>query len=388
MHKRGLILMAAVFVVALLAAVPARAQFGAIEGDVKGADGKPVQNAQILIERTDIKGTYKTKSDKKGHYFHGGLPLGTYNISLFEPDQKMEGRPRDFVRGVRVRLGDPTPVHFDLKAAADRAAAAAAGVQLTPGKAGTQEAPQLTKEQRAQIEAEQKKRAAERERFEKLNKSFAAGMEALKVKNYDTAITELEAAAQTDPTQHVVFANLGEAYLGAARAKRGEEAKALLDKSIVAYEKAITLKADDASYYNNFALAQAQAGKIAEAQDSLAKAAALDPTNAGKYYFNLGAVLVNSGKAKESAEAFRKATQADPNYAEAWYQLGVALSGDAKLDEKTGKITAAPGTIEALQKYVELAPNGPNAEAAKSLAQTLGGSVQTQIKAEKASKKR
>ena len=32
--------------------------------------------------RTDIKGNYKCKTNKKGHYFYNGLPLGTYNITV------------------------------------------------------------------------------------------------------------------------------------------------------------------------------------------------------------------------------------------------------------------------------------------------------------------
>ncbi|HEV2473389.1 MAG TPA: carboxypeptidase-like regulatory domain-containing protein, partial [Chthonomonadales bacterium] len=50
------------------------AQITAVEGQVTGADGKPVPNAQILIVREDMKGTYKgAKTDKKGHYIYNGL---------------------------------------------------------------------------------------------------------------------------------------------------------------------------------------------------------------------------------------------------------------------------------------------------------------------------
>ncbi len=384
MFKRGFLILFAAVVLAGGAALPARAQFGALEGDAIDPDGKPLVGATVLIERTDIKGKYSVKTDKKGHYFHGGLPLGSYNITLLVGEQKM-----DFVQGVRVRLGDPTPVNFDLKAARDRAMAAQAGIKLEskPGQSG-ESAPQLTKEQRAQIEAQQKARDAQREKAEKLNKNFAAGVEALRTKNYEVAITELEAAAQMDATQHVVFAQLGEAYLGQARAKRGEEALALFIKSQENYQKAITLKPDSADYYNNMGLALAAAGKGAEAQEALSKAAQLDPPNAGRYFFNLGAVQVNAGRGKEATEAFRKATQADPNYAEAWYQLGVSLLGDAKVDPASGKTTPAPGTNEAFQKYLELAPTGPNAENAKGMIATLGGKVETQIKVDRGAKKR
>ena len=40
----------------LFCAGAAWAQISAIEGEVKGTDGKPAQGAQILIEREDMKG--------------------------------------------------------------------------------------------------------------------------------------------------------------------------------------------------------------------------------------------------------------------------------------------------------------------------------------------
>src|SRR5437588_11029509 len=85
------------------------AQITAIEGDVKGADGNVVQGAQILIEREDMKGTYKgAKTDKKGHYIYNGLPIGTYRVSVI-----IDGQPRDKMEHVRTRLGDPTNVSFE-----------------------------------------------------------------------------------------------------------------------------------------------------------------------------------------------------------------------------------------------------------------------------------
>ena len=56
---------------------PRWAQTTTLEGDVKGENGQPLKDAIIKIERLDIKGNYKTKTDKKGHYIHAGLPLGT-----------------------------------------------------------------------------------------------------------------------------------------------------------------------------------------------------------------------------------------------------------------------------------------------------------------------
>src|SRR5258708_37167459 len=78
------------------------AQVSSLEGDVKGEDGAPLKGALVKIDRKDIKGHYQVKSDKKGHYFHTGLPLGTYKLTL-----EVDGKDVDNLDGVRRELGDP-----------------------------------------------------------------------------------------------------------------------------------------------------------------------------------------------------------------------------------------------------------------------------------------
>ncbi len=90
------------------------------------------------------------------------------------------------------------------------------------------------------------------------------------------------------------------------------------------------------------------------------KAAQLDPGQAGQCYFNEGAILTNQGKVDEANLAFDKAIAADPTRAEAYYQKGINLLGKATLG-KDGKMIPVPGTAEALNKYLELAPDGKNA---------------------------
>src|SRR5690242_10868867 len=91
----------------LVLALSAFAQTSSLEGDVKGEDGAPLKGALVKIERKDIKGNYKVKTDKKGHYFHAGLPLGTYKLIV-----EVDGKDRDSVDNVRTKLGDPTEVNF------------------------------------------------------------------------------------------------------------------------------------------------------------------------------------------------------------------------------------------------------------------------------------
>src|ERR1700728_1040092 len=111
-RSRGYIFSGFCFV---LFAGAAWAQIAAIEGDVKGPDGQPLKGAVILIERQDMKGTYKgAKTDKKGHYIYNGLPFpGTYTVSIL-----VDGQVKDVTKGVRTQLGDPVNISFDLKQSA------------------------------------------------------------------------------------------------------------------------------------------------------------------------------------------------------------------------------------------------------------------------------
>ena len=115
------------------------------------------------------------------------------------------------------------------------------------------------------------------------------------------------------------------------------------------------------------------------------KSAQVDPTTAGQCYFNEGAILTNQGKPDEANQAFDKAIAADPTRAEAYYQKGVNLLSKASLS-KDGKMVPAPGTVEALNKYLQIAPDGKNAQAAKDLLASLGETVQTSFGTKKSKK--
>ena len=211
-----------------------------------------------------------------------------------------------------------------------------------------------------------------------LNDAFNEGKTAAAANQWDAAIAGFTKAGEVDPTQHVVWGNLADAYVSRSKATpAGKDAD--LAKAAEAYQKAIALKADDPAYLNNYALVLAQQKKFDEAQEQLTKAAQVDPTNAGKYYFNLGAVYVNTGNMEPATAAFKKAIELDPNYAEAYFQYGLSLIAKATVDN--GKTNAPPGTAEAFQKYLDLAPNGPNVETAKAMMASMGATVQTNFKA-------
>ncbi|MBM3727686.1 MAG: hypothetical protein FJW40_19975 [Acidobacteria bacterium] len=349
----------------------ALAQTAAIEGDVKGEDGKGLQGALVKIERTDIKGNYKVKTDKKGHYFHAGLPLGQYNIVL-----EVNGKDVDRVQGVRTRLGDPTPVNFDMQANARKQAAlqkAAESGQLTQ-----EQARDMSPEQKAALEKQMKERTAAMAKNKALNDAFNGGMEALKTGNFDAAVEQFGKASEMDAKQHVIWGQLADAYMGQSKTKTGADLDGVLAKAYDAFNKALELKPEDAAYRNNFALALVRGKKFQEAEAELGKAAQLDPTNAGRYFYNLGAVLVNIGQTDPAGAAFKKAIEADPNYADAQYQYGIFLTGKA-VTKADGSLEFPAGTKEAFQKYVELKPDGPFADSAKGMLATMDTKVQTEF---------
>jgi tetratricopeptide (TPR) repeat protein len=174
-----------------------------------------------------------------------------------------------------------------------------------------------------------------------------------------------QTAAEADPTQHVIFANLADALSNAKQ----------YDQAAAAYNKAIEIKPDEAAYYNNLGIVYGNAGKIDEASQALQKAAELSPTTAGQAYYNLGAVLTNRGRTKDASDAFKKAIEFNPMMASAYYQLGISYFGSP---------TTIAEAVPVLEKFLEMQPTGPDAEAAKQLIDAAKASAPTSFKSEKA----
>ena len=336
-------------------------QTGSIAGKVTGLDGQPLQGALVKIERVDVRGNYKVKTKKKGDFFHAGLPLGNYNVHV-----EVNGEVAERVNGVRIGMGDPARVDFDLAKKAQQA------------KSGPTQADfaAMTPEERKKYEEALKKNQQQISKNKALNDTFGTGMVALKTKNFPVAVESLTKASEIDPTQHVVWANLGDAQSQFARTKTGADRTKLYEDAIASYNKAIEMDPTNAAYHNNMGLVLVRAGKEDEGKLKLAEAAMLDPDSGGKFYFNLGAVMVNTGNTQGAIDAFRSATETDPNYANAYYQLGMALVGMAETKED-GSVVPAPGTIEAFEKYIELQPSGPYAQSAQGMVQGLSVQVET-----------
>jgi tetratricopeptide (TPR) repeat protein len=348
------------------------AQTTALTGTVVGEDGKPQKDVVVKITRVDIRGNYPCKTNKKGEYYYGGLPLGTYNISV-----EVDGRERDSVRGVRTGMGEPKVFNFDLFKIKQRNEALQKAAES--GKLTAEQSRELTPEARAALERQAKERQAQMAKDKAVNDAFNAGMQAVEAKQFDVAVESFKKAAEanTIPTNAaVILGRLAESWTSLAATKTGAEHDAAMAQALEAWVKVIAVAPTDPGYHNNYALALARSGKLPEAQEELQKAATLDPQGGGRYYFNLGALLVNSGKNEAASQAFKKAIELTPSYAEAYFQLGNCLMAGATLTPD-GKTIPPPGAKEAYEEYLKLAPNGPSAAGAKGMLDFIAAQIQT-----------
>jgi tetratricopeptide (TPR) repeat protein len=93
------------------------------------------------------------------------------------------------------------------------------------------------------------------------------------------------------------------------------------------------------------------------------QAEAADPGSAAS--FDLCVVNYNLGRVEASLAACNRAIAVDPAKADAWFIKGSELVAQGTM--ANGKLTAPPGAIEALHRYLELAPDGPHATDVKQM---------------------
>ncbi len=347
-----------------MTAVPALAQYTQIKGSIKGTDGKPIPDVKVDFKNSATGQQIHLKSDKKGEFFSIGVSPGTYNVEFTDKS----GQKIWSLTNLPVTLQQEVNL-VDVDLQKEKAAAAASGKE-----------PVMTEEQKKQVEAVNKENA----NIKNLNALLQQGR-ALEATDPNQAIPIYKQATDADPTRPLLWAVLGNATLNAARKDTDPASKKQkYSDSADELKKAIDLatastdpkaKASLGGYYNNYAEALGHSGKADDAAAAYAKAAELDPPNAAMYYRNAGITYENGGKIDEAVAAYDKSIAADPNAADSYFRKGITLLG--KATTKGDKMEAPPGTEEAFDKYLELAPDGPNAETAKQMLATIGAKVQT-----------
>lgn len=352
----------AAMVTLLFLAAAASAWSQSTTARIKGtitAGGKPLPDAQVVLTSRDNGRKFKFKTDKNGQVSGYGVPYGAYDEEVFNATGEAV-----FKKPLQISA-DAGTTENDIS------------VDVSAGGAGQ---PTVSKEEMERLKGEREKALGENALITQLNP-------ALQAKDWATAAPILQKLITINPARWEYQQALGNAELNLGK----------FEEAIAAYEKAIPLaenssktdpKADPAKtksavagMLTNEGSAYSKLKQPEKAVDAYTKAAAMDP-NPSTAYFNLCATQYNSGNTQGALAACDKAIAADPNRADAYFIKGSLMLGDSKQD-KDGKLQAPAGTSEALNKYLELAPDGPHAGDVKAMLQAIGAKIETSYKEKK-----
>jgi tetratricopeptide (TPR) repeat protein len=327
-----------------------QATAGKIQGKVTDG-GKPVPDAQVTLTNTANGRAFKMKTDKNGQFNGVGIPFGDYEEEVASATGEKRFKTKVQVKGEGGAVDDLS-------------------VELTSGKPGAGP----SKEELEKMKGERDKAINENTLIAQLNP-------ALQAKDWATAEPILTKLIALNPNRWDYQQALGNAQLSEGKF---DEAVATFDKAIPIAENATKTdpKADPAKakagveqMLTSEGNAYLKLKKNDKAIDAYTKAASMAP-NPGTAYFNICATQYNTGNTQGALAACDKAIAADPNRADAYFIKGSLLVGDSKLD-KEGKLQAPAGTSEALNKYLELAPDGPHANDVKAMLQAIGAKIET-----------
>jgi tetratricopeptide (TPR) repeat protein len=373
----------------MLMAAPAWSQTTAhIEGKITDG-GKPVPNAQIVMTNVANNRKYKVKADKSGTFAMLGVEFGQYSIQVNDAN----GQTLATLQKAISPSADGGPVQVALDVSQGPPGSQSSGQsqpqggtqsqsnqsqgQITTG--GQQSQPKYTKEQVEEMQKQNEKAKNENALINQLQDS-------MKAQNWTAALPLAQQLVAADPNNWQFYQALGnidlklEQYDQAADAyaKGIQAAEAMpVDSKNPASDPA-RKKAGEAAMLTNQGNAFLKLKKNNEAVEAFTKAASMDP-NPAVAYFNLCATQYNTGNVDGALQACDKAIAADPTKADAYFIKGSLLVGESKVDA-SGKMTAPPGASEALNKYLELQPEGQHAADVKQMLQAIGSKVETTYK--------
>jgi hypothetical protein len=213
-----------ILVFMLLGVVAAFAQSGPMRGVVvtNGADGKetPVADAQVDVYRTDLPGTFNTKTNKKGEFVFAGLPfIGSYVIAVSAPGMSPNVEPganvKDPERIFKITLGPGDGKRLTATEAKTLAKGGGGSPSAGSGGGGGESAEDKKKreeyeKQKAEVESKNKKieetNTLYRNAFKNGNDALTLGLEKAKnnaraeaIQAYTTAITTYNEPLGIDP---------------------------------------------------------------------------------------------------------------------------------------------------------------------------------------------
>jgi tetratricopeptide (TPR) repeat protein len=289
-----------------------------IEGTVKSTTGEPVAGAKISLRWTQSgKGGPDVTSGKNGHWAYFGLAGGNWDIDFEAPGYQPRKITASFQEGARNE-----PIDIQLEPAAPAAAGEGSHEEIqVAGK-------KISKETAAAVEAGNQAM---------MEKNWAAARE-----NYQKAMTELSDYAP-------LYMNIAKSY-----AAEGNDAEA-----INWARKAAEKDPNNGNAWRTVAELELSRGNLDAGKEALSHVPADQQTDTS--FLNLGILLYNKKQPAAAEEAFGKALGLNAELADAYYYRGLARYQQKKVPEAKADFN----------KYLELAPNGSEAETVKEILKSL-----------------
>jgi hypothetical protein len=341
---------------------------GKIHGVVSDPSGAPMTGGTVSLyeggmSSPNAEAKYAFQVDANGTY-KGDVVPGTYTLVYRKADTPKD-KVVDQLDGIKVTAGADLAQDDDMsrKEYLDK---------LSPE---ARKAIEETKAKNAEI-------LKENSTIKNLNADLAKARDDRAAKNFAEAAALMQRDVAIKPEEPLLLVELGQAQLGL---KQYSDAETTLQKGIALEEASKKPNPEvEGAAGNALGEAYGSEGKIPESQAAYDAAAKANPSGASMYFSNEAIVMDRNNQLDATVAAADKAIAVDPTKPIPYYLKGKALINKATIDPKTQKIVAPPGTAEAYQKYLDLAPTGPFANDAK---QVLAELNQTQATSYKATKK-
>jgi len=333
--------------------------------------GKSLVGVQVILSNQDTFQAYRATTDKYGTFSIPEVARGTYIVSILNA-----AGDKLFRKTLQLTSAPDAPIRLDIDisgAPAGSASGGGAASSSSPSPGGASPPPAAA-------------RAPEYAKNPELDALIHRYESALRAGDQPAEISALKAIVAADPTRWDFFEPLGDAQMSSGDYEHAAES---YEKGIEAVQRFLSSHPANGSAIVKSDRDRAQAGMVqmlinqgnaylklkknSEAIAASAKAAELAPDPAIAY-FNLCVMYYNTRTLDGAVDACEKAIAANPNRADAYFIEGALLFSATKTN-KDGSRIVAPGTVEALRKYLQLAPAGAHATEVRQMLEYLGVSA-------------
>jgi tetratricopeptide (TPR) repeat protein len=324
--------------------------------------GKSLPGVQVILSHEYTFEVYRATTDKYGTFSIPEVSRGAYLVSVLNA-----AGDKLFRKTLALTSAPDAPIRLDID------------VSGAPPAPPTRPLPSFSPSSSpAAVPAPQdEKNAAQLSSLiRQYNSALSAG-------DHQAEIAALEAIVAADPTRWDYFEPLGEAQMAIGDYDHAAES---YEKGIEAVHRFLSSNPANGSEILESDRDRAKAGMVQmlinqansylklkknhEAIEASTKAAELAPDPATGY-FNLCVMYYNTQTLEGALDACNKAIAANPKLDDAYFIEGALLFSTTKTN-KDGSLTVAPGTVESLKKYLEVAPAGAHVTEVKQMLEYLG----------------